>query len=98
MDFVRTLSTKSLTTLKFTSASSSARRTSRRASLMFSSVISPWPRSFLKTDSSFSERLSNIAGYIVSSHGIFQKGITIKYGPENCQELFGLLQFYHKVG
>src|SRR6266480_3874453 len=56
----RTFSMKSLTTLKLTSASRRTSRTSRRASLIFSSVITPWPRSFLNTRSSLSERLSNI--------------------------------------
>jgi hypothetical protein len=43
---------KSLATLKSTSASSKASRTSRIASVTFDSVILPWPRSFLKALSS----------------------------------------------
>src|SRR6185436_6224619 len=45
MAFSRTRSTKPLTTLKLTSASRRARRTSRRASRTFSSVNRPNPRS-----------------------------------------------------
>src|SRR5215831_3057645 len=57
----RTRSRKSLTILKLTSASSSARRTSFKASAMFCSVNTPEPRSFLKIRSNFSLRLSNMA-------------------------------------
>src|SRR5579863_1232277 len=49
-----------LTTLKLTSASSSAMRISRRASSMFSSVSLACPRSVLKARCSFSCRFSNI--------------------------------------
>src|ERR1051325_4198600 len=49
-----------LTTLKLTSASSSAMRISRRAPSMFSAVSFPSPRRFLKTRCSLSERLSNM--------------------------------------
>src|ERR1043165_9701479 len=51
---------KSRATLKFTSASSNARRTSRNASATFSSEIFPSPRRFLKTFWSFPDRLSNM--------------------------------------
>src|SRR5579871_1340664 len=61
-------SISSLTTLKLTSASSSAMRISRRASSMFSSVILAWPRRVLKARWSFSCRFSNIevSGYFSS--------------------------------
>src|ERR1700730_1867964 len=49
-----------LTTLKLTSASSSAMRISRRALSMFSAESLPSPRRFLKTRCSFSDRLSNM--------------------------------------
>src|ERR1051325_798925 len=48
IDLVFTRSMKSRATLKFTSASSSAKRTSRKDSLTFSSEIFPKPRRFLK--------------------------------------------------
>src|SRR5580658_1874499 len=54
------LSMRCLTTLKLTSASSSATRTSRRAVSIFSAVRRPSPRRFLKTRCSLSDRLSNI--------------------------------------
>src|ERR1017187_1308711 len=50
-----------LTTRKLTSASSSARRISRRALSMFSAESLPSPRRFLKTRCSFSDRLSNMS-------------------------------------
>src|ERR1017187_5418560 len=49
-----------LTTLKLTSASSSARRISRKAPSMFSAESFPSPRRLLKTRCSFSDRLSNM--------------------------------------
>src|SRR5450756_2796761 len=49
-----------LTTLKLTSASSSAMRISRRALSMFSAESLPSPRRFLKTRCSLSDRLSNM--------------------------------------
>src|SRR5689334_15025104 len=49
-----------LTTLKLTSASSSAIRISRRAPSMFSAVSFPSPRRFLNTRCSLSDRLSNM--------------------------------------
>ena len=58
--FSRTLSTKSFTTLKLTSASSRARRTSRRPACTFSSVSCPRPLKLRKTPESLSERLSNM--------------------------------------
>src|SRR3954468_11217158 len=51
---------KSRATLKFTSASSNATRTSRKASATFSSEIFPSPRRFLKTFWSLLDRLSNM--------------------------------------
>ncbi len=60
MALARMCSIRSLTTLKFTSASSSARRISFRASSMFSSVRLPWPRRFLNARCSLSVRFSNI--------------------------------------
>src|ERR1700722_10691574 len=60
---VLTLSMSCLTTLKLTSASRRATRTSRRAVSMFSSVRRPSPRRFLKTRCSLSDRLSNICWY-----------------------------------
>src|SRR3984957_3298617 len=50
-----------LTTLKLTSASSTARRISRLASLIFSSVSLAWPRRLLKARCSFSCKFSNMA-------------------------------------
>src|SRR3972149_7101362 len=58
--FSRTRAMKSFTTLKWTSASSSARRPSRRPSSTSASVSTPLRDSFLKTALSFSVRLSNI--------------------------------------
>src|SRR5208283_1083945 len=58
--FSRMWSTSSLTTLKLTSASSSAMRISFSASPMFSSVSEPCPRRFLKARCSLSVRFSNI--------------------------------------
>ncbi len=55
----RTVATKSLTTLKFTSASSSARRISRMARAMSSSVRRPRPRRSPSVAVSRSERESN---------------------------------------
>src|SRR5271165_4189885 len=49
-----------LTTLKLTSASSNATRTSRSADSIFSADRRPSPRMFLKTRCNLSERLSNI--------------------------------------
>src|ERR1700693_4479054 len=49
-----------LTTLKLTSASSRARRISRSASSIFSSVSLAWPRRLLKARCSFSCKFSNI--------------------------------------
>src|SRR2546430_908018 len=46
--FSSTRAMKSVTTVKLTSASSSARRTSRRPSRMLSAVSRPRPRSFLR--------------------------------------------------
>ena len=51
-----------LTTLKFTSASSSARRISRMAALMSSSVSVPRSRTSASVAWSFSERESNTLG------------------------------------
>ena len=56
----RTRSTKSLTTGKATSASSKARRTSRRVSLMLSSVRRAWPVIDLSVCDRRLERLSNM--------------------------------------
>src|SRR5580700_2195342 len=50
-----------LTTLKLTSASSRARRISRSASSIFSSVSLAWPRRLLKARCSFSCKFSNMA-------------------------------------
>jgi hypothetical protein len=47
--------------VRLTSDSRRARRISRRASLMFSSVMVPWPRRVLKERWSLSERFSNMA-------------------------------------
>ena len=52
--------TKSLTTRKLTSASSSAMRISRMATLMSSSVSLPLPRSLSKVSVRRSERLLNM--------------------------------------
>ena len=54
------VSMTSLTTGRATSASISAMRTSRRAWVMFSSVMRAWPRSFLKVPCKRSLRLSNM--------------------------------------
>ena len=56
----RMCSIRSVTTFRFTSASSSATRISRRASAMFSSLSVPWPRSVLNARCSLSVRFSNI--------------------------------------
>src|SRR5580700_9552458 len=63
-----------LTTLRLTSASSSAMRISRRASSMFSSVRVAWPRRVLKARWSFSWRFSNIdvSGYFSSESSVGQ--------------------------
>ena len=61
-DFSLTRAMKSLATLKCTSASSRARRTSRSASLMFDSLMRPCPRRSLKTSCSLSERRENMVG------------------------------------
>jgi len=53
-----TASTKSRTTLRLTSASRSASRTSRSASSMFFSVIFPCPWSFRSRESNFSPELN----------------------------------------
>src|ERR1700712_2193241 len=66
-DLARIFSMRSLTTVRLTSDSSRARRISRRASLMFSSVRVPWPRRFLKERWSFSERFSNMAWFSLSA-------------------------------
>ena len=58
--FSRMCSISSFTTLRFTSASSSATRISRNASAMFSSVTDPCPRRFLNARCSLSVRFSNI--------------------------------------
>src|SRR5690606_13480401 len=57
----RTRAMKSLTTRKLTSASSSARRTSRSASSTSFSVSLPRPRSLSRADCSFSAKLLNNA-------------------------------------
>ncbi len=57
---VRMWSTTSVTTAKLTSDSMRARRISRRASAMFSSVMVPWPRRVLKERWSLSLRVSNM--------------------------------------
>src|SRR4249920_85915 len=54
------LSINCLTTLKLTSASSSAMRISRRALSMFSAESLPSPRRFLNTRCNLSDRLSNM--------------------------------------
>src|SRR5262245_7635816 len=61
MALSRTRSTKPLTTLKLTSASRRARRTSRRASTTFSSVSRPYPRSRSKIPVRRLVRLSSMA-------------------------------------
>ena len=60
MAFSRMCSTVSLTTSRLTSDSRRARRISRRASAMFSSVMVPWPRRVLKERWSLSLRFSNM--------------------------------------
>src|ERR1035437_3238079 len=60
MAFTLMFSMSCLTTLKLTSASSSAMRISRKAPSMFSAESFPSPRRFLKTRCSFSDRLSNM--------------------------------------
>src|SRR5688572_17072837 len=62
------------TTLRLTSASSSAIRTSRRATLRSSSVTLPRLRSFSKTAFSRSDRLSNTA---VSSYQLVTLGAAV---------------------
>src|ERR1700727_3391360 len=57
---VRMCSMSSVTTSRLTSDSRRARRISRRASEMFSSVMEPWPRRFLKDRWSLSLRFSNM--------------------------------------
>ena len=56
--------TKSLATLKWTSASSRARRTSRKASRMFSSVSFPWPRRCLNMRWNLSVNVSNMVPHL----------------------------------
>src|SRR5438309_8946967 len=58
--FSRTRSTKPRTTLKLTSASSRATRTSRSASWMLSSVSRPWPPRRSKIDCSLALKESNM--------------------------------------
>src|SRR5579863_211498 len=60
-------SISSLTTLKLTSASSSASRISRSASAMFSSLSRAWPRRDLNARCSFSCRFSNIRRHYSNS-------------------------------
>src|SRR5271157_1563844 len=60
MAFTLMFSMSCLTTLKWTSASSSAMRISRKAPSMFSAESFPSPRRLLKTRCSFSDRLSNM--------------------------------------
>ena len=60
MAFSLTAFTKSRVTLKFTSASRNARRTSRSDSATFSSVSLPCPRRFLRVDSRESVSCENI--------------------------------------
>ena len=60
--FSLTRAMKFLATLKCTSASSRASRTSRRASLTLASLIRPCPRRSLKTSCNLSERRENILG------------------------------------
>src|SRR5664279_844337 len=67
--FSRMCSTSSLTTLKFTSASSRAMRISLSASPIFSSVRVPCPRRFLKARWSLSVRFSNIVGIQIDGCG-----------------------------
>src|ERR1035438_1903921 len=57
----------SVTALKLTSASMRARRMSRRASPMFSSVMVPWPRRVLKERWSLSLRVSNMTNSSLSA-------------------------------
>jgi len=68
----RTRARKSLTTLKLTSASSNARRTSRNAASTSASDSLPLPLSFLKTALSFSLRLSNTVRYFSREWGFGQ--------------------------
>src|ERR1017187_8440632 len=58
--FTRICSIRSVTTLRLTSASSSATRIRLSASVMFSSVSVPWPRRTLKARCNLSVRFSNI--------------------------------------
>lgn len=81
-----TLAMKSLATENSTSASSNARRISRRASEMFFSEILPWPLSFLKTPSRLSESELNmrlIIGYWLmgecDSSESFFKGVLVLF-------------------
>ncbi|MNE22094.1 hypothetical protein D3C80_1152830 [compost metagenome] len=68
-DFSFTLDTKSLTTLKLTSASRSARRTSRMASFTSSSDTFPLPRSLLNTFCNLPVKPSNaICGLLPSCY------------------------------
>ena len=63
--FTRICSIRSCATLRLTSASSSATRISRRASVMFSSVSVPCPRRVLKARCNLSVRFSNIGQLLV---------------------------------
>src|SRR6266496_2347832 len=72
MAFWMTCSVKSLTTLKLTSASSSAVRTSRIDSRIFSSLIFPRPERERKTVENLSVKASNmrriLAGWVACSY------------------------------
>src|SRR5262245_39335109 len=67
--FSRTRSTKPLTTLKLTSASRRARRTSRRASTTFSSVRRPYPLTRSKMLVRRVVRLSNMVSQTLEHTG-----------------------------
>src|SRR5262245_48384733 len=75
--FSLTASISCLTTLKLTSASSSATRISRSAASMFAAVSLPSPRRFLKTRCSLSDKLSNMTAldYSRPQGGIYTRPV-----------------------
>src|SRR5271168_1702372 len=86
-------SISSLTTLKLTSASSKARRISRRASPMFSSVRTACPRRDLKARCNFSERFSNMTNHYFSS----QRGKSLFRRENTGGSLDGIAVDRHSV-
>ncbi len=87
-----TLAMNSLATENSTSASSSARRISRSASVMFFSEILPCPRSFLNTPSRLSESELNmmVDGYVLMDVGVGSVDLLVKVCYGSAGAVFGV--------